>query len=217
MATEINPPSLTKSKSYELWKIQTLAWSVVTDLSKERQAIAVALRLPEDDKNDIKEKVFGELKLDDLNSENGMSLLFQFLDQHLLADELMDSLKKFEDFENFERKHGQNIREFVNNFDLRSSKLEKLNIKIPSEILALKLLRKANLTKQEIMIVLSGVNFTDKENMYRETKYSLIKFLGTFTDENDRIGHDVKLEPAWRKLTSSSYKAGHIQRGDSGG
>ena len=42
MATDINPPSLTKSKSYELWKIQTLAWSVVTDLSKERQAIAVA-------------------------------------------------------------------------------------------------------------------------------------------------------------------------------
>ena len=153
MATEINPPSLTKSKSYELWKIQTLAWSVVTDLSKERQAIAVALRLPEDDKNNIKEKVFGEMKLDDLNSENGMSLLFQFLDKHLLADELMDSFKKFEDFENFERKHGQNIREFVNNFDLRSSKLEKFNIKIPSEILALKLLRKANLSKQERMIV----------------------------------------------------------------
>ena len=26
----------------------------------------------------------------------------------------------------------------------------------------------------------------------------------------------IGLEPAWRKLTSSSYKAGHIQRGDSG-
>ena len=69
MATEINPQSLTKSKSYEFWKIKTLAWSVVTDLSKERQVIAVALILPEDDKNNIKEKVFGELKLDDLNSE----------------------------------------------------------------------------------------------------------------------------------------------------
>ena len=67
------------------------------------------------------------------------------------------------------------------------------------------------------MIVLSGVNFTYKENMYRETKYTFIKFLGTFTVENDRIGHDVKLEPAWRKLTSSSYKAGHIQRSDRGG
>ena len=55
-----------------------------------------------------------------------MSLLFQFLDKHLLEDELMNSLNKFE---YFERKHGQNIREYVNNFDLRYSKLAKLNIK----------------------------------------------------------------------------------------
>ena len=56
----------------------------------------------------------------------------------------MNSYNKFEDFENFERKHSQNIREYVSNFDLKFSRLEKLNIKIPSEILALKLLRKAN-------------------------------------------------------------------------
>ena len=77
-----------------------MAWTVVTDLSREKQAVAVALSLPEDDKNNIKEKVFVGLKLYDLNSENGMSLLFQFLDKHLLEVELMDSLNKFEDFEN---------------------------------------------------------------------------------------------------------------------
>ena len=216
MATEINPPSLIKSKSYELWKIQTLAWSVVTDLSKERQAIAVALRLPEDDKNNIKEKVFGELKLDDLNSENGMSLLLQFLDKHLLEDELIDSLNKFEDFENYERKHGQNIREYVNNFDLKFNKLEKLNIKIPSEILAFKLLRKANLSKKERMFVLTGVNFAEKENMYKETKHSLIKFMGDLFQGKANSELDVKLEPAWRKLTSSRHNTGHVKSGTRG-
>ena len=215
MATEMNPPVL-KSTSYELWKLETQAWTVVTDLSKKKQEVAVALRIPENDKYNIKEKLFCELKLDDLNSENGMNILFHFLDKLLLEDELMDSMHKFEDFENFERKHGQNIREHVANFDLKFRKLEKLNIKIPSEILALKLLGKANLSKQERMIVLTGVNFADKENMYKETKHSLIKFLGTLTDENDRFGHDVKLEPAWRKSTSSSNKAGHIQRGNIG-
>ena len=216
MVTEINPPILKKSTSYELWKLETLAWTIITDLSKKKQAVAVALRIPDDDKYNIKEKVFCELKLDDLNSENGMNILFQFLDKHLLEDELMDSLNKFEDFENFERKHGQNIREYVANFDLKFSKLTKLNIKIPSEILALKLLGKANLSKQERMIVLTGVNFADNENMYKETKPSLIKFLGTSIDENDRFEHDVKLVPAWRKSTSSSNKAGHIQRGNTG-
>ena len=56
MATEISIPSLTGTTNYELWKLQTQAWTVVTELSKEKQAVAVALNLPEDDKRKIKEK-----------------------------------------------------------------------------------------------------------------------------------------------------------------
>ena len=78
MATEIRIPTLTGSRNYELWKLQTQAWTVVTELSKEKQAVVVALSLPEYGKNKIKEKVFGELKLDDLNSDNGISILFDF-------------------------------------------------------------------------------------------------------------------------------------------
>ena len=50
MATEISIPTLTGSTNYELWKLQTQAWTVVTQLSKEKHAVAVALSLPEDDK-----------------------------------------------------------------------------------------------------------------------------------------------------------------------
>ena len=134
MATEMSIPTLAGSTNYELWKLQTQAWTVVTELSKEKQAVAVALSLPEDDKRRIKEKVFGELELDVLNSENGMSVLFEFLDKYLLEDELMNKWNKFEDFEIFERKHGQNIREYVAGFDLKFRKLEKMHIKLTSEI-----------------------------------------------------------------------------------
>ena len=47
----------------------------MTELGKEKQALAVTLSLPEDDKRKIKEKVFGKMKLDGLNSENGTSRL----------------------------------------------------------------------------------------------------------------------------------------------
>ena len=57
MATKINPPGLT-SKSYELYKQELLLWREVTDLSKETQGALIALSLPEDDKNRIKEKKF---------------------------------------------------------------------------------------------------------------------------------------------------------------
>ena len=75
MATEISIPTFTGSTHYEFWKLQTQAWTVVTKLSKQKQVVAVALSLPEDDKRKIKEKVFGELELHVLNSENE-SVLF---------------------------------------------------------------------------------------------------------------------------------------------
>ena len=186
MATEFSPPTLTEKTDYELWKLETHAWTVVTDISEEKQAVAVALNLPGDDKRKIKEKVFDELGLSVLNSENGMSNLFDFLDRYLLEDEVMSSWRRFDDFENFERKHGQNIRDYVDNFDLKSSKVEKLHVKLPSEILALKLLSKANLTQRERMIVLTRVNFNDKENMYRDAKNSLIKFMGDWSYQRNK-------------------------------
>ena len=172
MAAEICIPRLTGLTNYELWKLQTQAWTVVTELSKEKQAVALALSLPGDDNRKIKEKVFGELELDLLNSENCMSILFEILDRYLLEDELMNSWYKFEDFEKFERKNGQNIREYVADFDMKFRKLEKIHIKLPSDILAFKLLRNAILRKQERMLVLMGVNFAEKENMYLQTKHS---------------------------------------------
>ena len=56
MATEIRIPALTGSRNYELSKLQTQAWTFVTEMSKEKQALAVALNLPEADKWKIKEK-----------------------------------------------------------------------------------------------------------------------------------------------------------------
>ena len=47
MTAVINPPILTKKKSYEQWKVETLAGTEITDVSREKQAITVALLLPE--------------------------------------------------------------------------------------------------------------------------------------------------------------------------
>ena len=206
MATNLSILALTGSTNYELLKLQTQAWTVVMELSKEKQAVAVALSLPEDDERKIKEKVFDELELDVLNSENGMSVHFEFLDRYLLEDELMNSWNEFEDFEKFERKHGQNIRKYVSDFDLKFRKLEKIHIKLPSEILAFKLLRNANLSKQERILVLTGVNFAEKENMYQHTKHSLINFMGDSREEKAGTGPIAGLEQEWKNWSVAVTK-----------
>ena len=49
-----SPRPLT-SLPYELYKQKLLAWREVTDLSKDKQGVAIALSLPEEDKTKIQE------------------------------------------------------------------------------------------------------------------------------------------------------------------
>ena len=65
-----------------------------------------------------------------------------------------------------------------------------------------KQLRNANLSIQERMVVLTGVDFADKENMYKETKHSLIEFMGYLPEGKSKTGQDIKLEPTWMRSTS---------------
>ena len=66
------------------------------------------------------------------------------------------------------------------------------------------------------MIVLTGVNFASKENMYKEIKQYLIKFIGDLAEGKARTRLDINLKPAWRKSFSSSNRTEHVQRCNSG-
>ena len=101
------------------------------------------------------------------------------MDSHLKNDDLADSLEKIKDFEDFHRQFEMSITE---SFDSRYRKIEKLNMKLPSEILAFNLLRKANIGKEEKMLFLTGMSYANKETVYEEAKTSLKKFKGDFTE-----------------------------------
>ncbi|KAK6191220.1 hypothetical protein SNE40_002956 [Patella caerulea] len=90
MTTKINPPGL-KGKEYELYKQELLAWKEVTDLDKKKMGVAIALTLPEEDANNIREKVFNQMKIEDLKKDDGLEKLIKFLDKHLAKDDLTDS------------------------------------------------------------------------------------------------------------------------------
>ena len=175
MTMDIDPPRFT-SRNFERYKLELQAWSEVTNVSNAKQGAVIALSLPEDDKHQIREKVFSGLSLDDLTREGSLSILIKFLDGYLGKDELVDSIDKFEEFENFERANKQSIRDYIASFDLKYRKLEKLNIALSPEILAFKLLMKAKLSKEMRMLVLTGINFSNRNKLYEDTKCSLRKF-----------------------------------------
>ena len=82
----IDSPSLS-SKAYELYRQELLAWREVTELTKEKQGIAIALALP-GDKSQIREKIFDQISLDDVEKEDGLDILI--MDENLKKDDLAD-------------------------------------------------------------------------------------------------------------------------------
>ena len=193
MTTKINRPSLNSAKSYEKFKQEILAWREITELSKRKQGIAEALSLPEDDEKQIKDKVFDQISLDELKSENGLNILLTFLDKHLGEDDLADSADNFDDLDDFQRNEGQTIQEAM--FDSKYRKIETKDMPLPSEILAFKLLKKANISKEEKLLVLTGMNFDNKASLYEEAKASLKKFKGDDCRVTDKLS--IKLEPTY--------------------
>ena len=51
------------------------------NLIQDKQGIAIALSLPEEDESKIKEKVFDQIPLDDLKSDDGFTVVLHFLDK----------------------------------------------------------------------------------------------------------------------------------------
>ena len=50
-------------------------------------------------------------------------------------------------------------------------------MKLPSEILVFKLIRRADISRVEKMLVLTGMNFNNNDSLYEETKQSLKKIV----------------------------------------
>ena len=84
---------------------------------------------------------------------------------------------------------------------------------LPSEILAFKLLRKANISKEEIMLVLTGMNYSNKETLYDEAKQSLKKFKGDKAEGSANSSTSIKLEPAFlAEHEETLLAAGYIKQ-----
>ena len=214
MSMRISPPDFKKSKSYERYKTELLAWREITELKKEKQGIAIALSLPEDDSENIREKVFDDIPLEDLKKEDGLDTLIAFLDDKLGVDDLADSLEKFELFEDYTREKGQSVAEFISQFDMRYNKILKKKMSLPAEILAFKLLKKANITKEQKLLVLTGMDYSSKSTLYEQAKKSLKKFLGEQLSASSNTNVAVKLEPTFfTENEEALLAAGYVYQG----
>ena len=198
MSMKIDPPDFRKCKTYKRYKQELKAWRLVTEVPKKKQGIAIALSLPADGDKEtgIRDKVFEELELEDLEKDTGLDTLITFFDKHLGKDNVADSFEKFEDFEDYSRQLETSIVEYIKNFDQKYNRLVKLNMSLPASVLAFKLLKRANITKEQRMLVLTGMNFEQADSLFDQAKASWKRFLGDSGISAKASQAAVKLEPS---------------------
>ena len=84
------------------------------------------------------------------------------------------------------------------NFDAKYRRIEKKSMKLPSEILAFKLLQKAKINHKEKLLVLTGMNYGNRKSMYEDSITSLKKFIGEQLS-SEKLSCEIKL----RKLVKN--------------
>ena len=200
---KVNPPSF-GGAGYELYKRKLKAWEAVTEVAKEKRGIIIALSLPDNHESKIKEKVFEGIPLDDLKKEDGLKTLTTFLDTHLQKDDLEEAWQRFEEFEECTKKPSESMTNYIDDFDRKYTRIKDKGVTIPENLLAFKLLKGAGLTRDERLVIMTGIQL-DKKTIYQEAKQSLKKYKGECLGAsgiNDRFF--VKEEPAYI-ATSSSF------------
>ena len=208
-----NPPSYKNASSYDHYKILLDAWSECTDVPKAKQGLAVALSL-EGCENSLCEKLFNSVKIDDMKKEDGLTKVKTFLDSELGKDALEDSLSKFEDFDDYRKSPHESFNTYISNFDQKVCKMKKSGTELPSHVLAFTLLRRAGLSQEEKLLVISGVDYEQKDTLYAQTQKSLKKFKGEGSSCGGANASSFSQQPVIKAEPTFYTRGGYGYRGN---
>ena len=113
-AIHVKPPTfISDTKTYEEYVRELKCWALVTNVEKAKQAIVVALAIPDEQEGSIKKKVFSEIPTEELNAENGLETLIAFLDKIFQKDSFVEAYEKYMKWNSLYRKVGQKVEDFI--------------------------------------------------------------------------------------------------------
>ena len=145
MASYKNPPEMREDLLYEDWKKELTIWCGFTDLDKKKQGPALFLTL----KGKARESVLAEIKPELLQSDNGVKVITEALDKLYAQNKSESAFAAFDNFIKFKRPNNMQIKDYVIEFNLRLSKINSHDMKLPDGVLAYYLLECANLTTEQ--------------------------------------------------------------------
>ena len=172
------PPAFTVLKSYNRWIEEIKVWQALTELEKKKQGLAIALSLPEEGQNSVRDKVFSEISANVLNADDGVTKLIEFLDKIFKKDELSEAYETYVEFDRFRRSKVSSMEDYVIEFEKLYNKTKKFKMELPQPVLAFKLLECSDLEMKDRQLVLTGVDYEKTDTLFKQMSISLKKFFG---------------------------------------
>ena len=179
MSSYKNPPEFNiLTNPYDRYIEELKAWCIVTELPKKKQGVAVALAMPENDSSGVRDKIFNDIKLDELNKDDGIDSLIHYMDNLFKRDELSEVYERYIKFDRFSRAENQKIENFILEFEKLYNRIRQKEMELPVPVLAFKLLDASGLSHHNRQLALTGVDYSNKANLFNQMKTSLKKFHG---------------------------------------
>ena len=153
--TKVEIPSMSKCPSYAHWKNLIKIWSNVSNIPKAKQADCLLLTLDTDGQNLALQVPDTERCKED---GSGLTQVLLRLDTLYEQNSTQKLFTAFEEFENLKRGHDMSLAKYISEFEIKVSELKGLNVSLPEELLAFKLLKNANLGEECTRIVRIACN-----------------------------------------------------------
>ena len=102
------------------------------------------------------------MPLSDLNCDDGVTKFITYMDQIFKKDDQTQAYEDYVQFDSFRRGKGVKIQDFFMEFDKLYNIAAKRDMKLSPTVLAFKLLDASQLSKNDRMFVLTGIDFSKK-------------------------------------------------------
>lgn len=203
------PPKLGPDTDYETWKNEIEMWKLVTDLNKNKQALAVALTLT----GKAREAAL-EIDAHVLNTGGGLTTLLNALDEVFEKEAKDLAYKAYTDFDKFRKGPDMSMADYIINFERLYNKSKKHRMLLLDAILAFKLLDNSGLDITKRQMALTATS----ELTFKGMKSSLNRIFGDTSNAESAESITVKADTESALYTRRGYgKTNGAQGGNSRG
>lgn len=176
-STRVPTPTFS-ADSFKTYMEEVELWREVCDVPKAKQGIMLWLQLPRDDASDIKELIMSKVGKDELKKATGIDKFIEAMNEAFKPSDEIRDMEIYRDFyKKMERKADEKISDFINRFDKCANLAKRHDMDLPPKVKGLKLLDDAGLSEQDTKLVLTEIDFNEKEEVYKKAKKGLAKYM----------------------------------------